>query len=269
MHAAMQLTNETGEPQGRADAEIHGDRATWQAMLREVVERGAAGTGERKQDRSKRRKEEILRAALRVFAREGISRARIGDIASEAGMPVSSIYEYFASKEELAYAVPITHLTRFYSEYEEAVADKSSARERLRLYLWLAADFARRNPEWARTLYLEIWPSVLVSETSVRHSIDDYVRIIVYLIREGERLGEWPGGHDPYETASILNGSVNQVIITWLLYRRPRDLMKAIVSIVDRTMKLLDKAPDQRQAVPRTRGTTRKAGAPTAIPKQD
>jgi hypothetical protein len=36
---------------------------------------------------------------------------------------------------------------------------------------WLAADFARRNPEWARTLYLEIWPSVLVSETPVRHSI--------------------------------------------------------------------------------------------------
>lgn len=211
----------------------------WNDFLAGVIERWTAGTGERKQDRSKRREQEILRAALRVFARDGISRARIGDIASEAGMPVSSIYEYFPSKEDLAYAVPTAHLARFYTEYAEAVANKHTARERLRIYLWLAADFARRNPEWARTLYLEIWPSVLVSETAVRHSINDYVRIIIQLIRQGEMRGEWPKGPDPYETAAILNGSVNQVIITWLLYRKPRDLMKAVVSIVDRTMTAL------------------------------
>lgn len=211
----------------------------WESFLAAVVERWNNDSGERKQDRSKRREQEILRAALRVFARDGISRARIGDIASEAGMPVSSIYEYFPSKEDLAYAVPTAHLARFYAEYLEAVAGKKTSAERLRLYLWLAADFARRNPEWARTLYLEIWPSVLVSETMVRHSINDYVRIIVFLIHQGERRGEWPADPDPYGTAAILNGSVNQVIITWLLYRKPRDLMKTIVSIIDRTMSLL------------------------------
>lgn len=214
----------------------------WDNFIAAIARRWSEETPERKQDRSKRREQEILRAALRVFARDGISRARIGDIASEAGIPVSSIYEYFPSKEDLAYAVPVAHLARFYAEYAEAVTGKKSASERLRLYLWLATDFARRNPEWARILYLEIWPSVLVSETAVRHSINDYVRVIVYLIREGEANGEWATGSDPYETAAILNGSVNQVIITWLLYRKPRDLMKASVSIIDRTMALLTPA---------------------------
>ena len=73
--------------------------------------------GDRKQKRSQRREQEILRAALRTFARDGISRARIGDIASEAGMPVSSLYDYFSSKEELAYAVPREHLARFFTDY--------------------------------------------------------------------------------------------------------------------------------------------------------
>jgi hypothetical protein len=40
----------------------------------------------RKQDRSKRREQEILRASLRVFARDGISRARIGDPHSRSGI---------------------------------------------------------------------------------------------------------------------------------------------------------------------------------------
>jgi AcrR family transcriptional regulator len=212
---------------------------SWHAYTAALLAKWSGSNGDRKQERSKRREQEILRAALRVFARDGISRARIGDIASEAGMPVSSLYDYFPSKEDLAYAVPQEHLTRFFSEYAAASAGQKTFKDRLRLYLWLAADFARRNPEWARTLYLEIWPSVLVSETPVRHSIDDYVRVIVHLIREGESNGEWAAGPDPYETAAILNGSVNQIIIVWLLYRRPRDLMKAISSVIERTFLLL------------------------------
>jgi AcrR family transcriptional regulator len=217
-----------------------GAEESWRSYLDSVVERWSEDTGDRKQERSKRREQEILRAALRVFARDGISRARIGDIASEAGMPVSSLYDYFPSKEDLAYAVPHEHLARFFEEYRASIADVDTFRERLRIYLRLAADFARRNPEWARTLYLEIWPSVLVSETPVRHSIDDYARIIVNLIRCGEAAGEWPARSNVYETTAILVGSVNQVIIVWLLYRKPRDLMRATSSVVTRVMSLLD-----------------------------
>lgn len=212
----------------------------WQTFLTEIIQRCVdTSDGERKQDRSKRREQEILRAALRIFARDGISRSRIGDIAAEAGMPVSTIYEYYSSKEELAYAVPTATLARFFSEYAEAVRGKVTAHERLRLYLWLAADFARRNPEWARMLYLEIWPSVLITESPLRHAFDDYVRIILYLIHQGEANKEWAVEADPYETAAILNGSVNQIIITALLYRRPRNLTTAAAAIVDRAMTLL------------------------------
>jgi AcrR family transcriptional regulator len=210
----------------------------------------------RKQDRSRRRQQEILRAALRVFARDGISRARIADIAAEAGMPVSSIYEYFPSKEDIAFAVPRMHLLRFYEEYAGMAAAPLPARERLRRYLWLAADFARRNPDWARTLYLEIWPSVLISANPVRQSIDDYVRVILRLLQEGEAAGEWPAGQNHYETAAILNGAVNQVIITWLLYRRPRDLMKAMGSMLDRLLGALLPGPSPR-AAPATRDGTK------------
>ena len=48
------------------------------------------------------------------------------------------------------------------------IAARPLAFGRLKLYLWLAADFARRNPEWARVLYLELWPSVLVTQSALR-----------------------------------------------------------------------------------------------------
>lgn len=212
----------------------------WNDFLHDLLSRWNGDSGQRKQDRSKRREQEILRAALRVFARDGISRARIGDIAAEAGMPVSSLYEYFPSKEDLAYAVPIAHLSQFFTEYVNALDNRQSAGERLRLYLWQTADFSRRHPEWARTFYLEIWPSVMVSETIVRAGMDDYMQVIVNLIRLGEQSGEWSAGRDANESAAILVGSVSHLLTTWLLYRTPRDLMKSVSSVLDRTMSLLD-----------------------------
>jgi len=222
---------------------------SFDAYIMNLVNEWTAETGVRKQERSKRREQEIMRASLRIFSRDGISRARIGDVALEAGMPVSSIYDYFPSKEALAYAVPVENFTRFYAEYAKAVIGKTTYRERLRLYLWLTGDFARRNPEWARLLYLEIWPSVLVTETDIRPIIDEFSKIIIHIIRGGEANGEWPTGLSPYETAAILIGSINQVLIVWLLYRKPRNLMKTISSVIDRVMALLPAIEEGNVAV--------------------
>ena len=212
----------------------------WSTFLDELLNRWSGKGDERKQARSRRRQKEILRAALRVFARDGILRARIGDIAAESGMPVSSIYEYYSGKEELAYEVPLKLYGQFFSEFADGVATMTTARARLKYYLWLSVDFARRNPDWSRTLYLEIWPSVLVNDTAVQNAIDDYARVVIRLIRQGESGGEWPPIDDPYQIATILNGSVSQLIIGWLIYRQPRNLMKSADALLDRALRLLD-----------------------------
>lgn len=224
-----------------------GDIATvgatdWDQLM-ELITGRPKRAPDRKQDRSKRTEQQILNAALRVFARDGISRSRIADIAAEAGISTSTLYEYYKSKEDLAYDLPSSHLVTFFKEYAAAVVGKTSAREKLHLYLSMSADFAREHAEWGRLFYLEIWPSVLVSETELRHSVDDFARVALFLVDEAVRQGEFPAGYSRYETASILVGSVNQVIITWLLYRRPRNLTKASVEIAERVLTMVASQP--------------------------
>lgn len=45
--------------------------------------------------------ERLRQAALRVFARKGLRRARMSDVAREAGLSAGALYTYFASKEAL------------------------------------------------------------------------------------------------------------------------------------------------------------------------
>jgi AcrR family transcriptional regulator len=212
---------------------------SWDLMMQEISHRPKRGT-ERKQDRSKRTEQQILNAALRVFARDGISRSRIADIAAEAGISTSTLYEYYKSKEDLAYDVPMSHLAEFFEAYHQAAQTRGTAREKLALYLTMSADYAREHAEWARLLYLEIWPSVFVSETELSHSINDFVRVIVFLLREGVTEGWLSPNRNPYETASLVMGGINQTIITWLVYRKPRNLTKAGAEMAERLLSLLE-----------------------------
>lgn len=47
------------------------------------------------------KKQEILRASMRIFAQKGIVNAKMIDIAKEAGIGKGTIYEYYRSKTEI------------------------------------------------------------------------------------------------------------------------------------------------------------------------
>ena len=210
----------------------------WDALLEEISHRPKRAT-ERKQDRSRRTEAQILNAALRVFARDGISRSRIADIAAEAGISTSTLYEYYKSKEDLAYDVPMSHMAAFFDAYRNAVAGKTDARQRLTIYLAISADYARENAEWARLLYLEIWPSVFVTETEFRHSLNDFARVVTYLLRQGTQEGWVRPDRHVNESAALLIGGLNQTIITWLMYRTPRNLTRSGAELAQRLIDLL------------------------------
>src|SRR5207244_13245052 len=74
----------------------------------------------------------ILRAATRVFARNGYFNSKVADIAREAGVADGTVYLYFKSKEEILHSI-------FNRGMEEAIADGRKqlegicdAREKLR-----------------------------------------------------------------------------------------------------------------------------------------
>src|SRR5512138_2729410 len=51
------------------------------------------------------KREAILRAAIRVFARHGYFNAQVADIAREAGVAAGTVYLYFRSKDDLLVSI--------------------------------------------------------------------------------------------------------------------------------------------------------------------
>ncbi|MDR0851569.1 MAG: TetR/AcrR family transcriptional regulator [Clostridiales Family XIII bacterium] len=88
------------------------------------------------------RKERILDAAFQIFLENGYARAKMSDIAARAGFGKSTLYEYFASKEEI-----FEQLLRykFVNQYlalgetaERAVDDQGNNSASAKLYTFLS-----------------------------------------------------------------------------------------------------------------------------------
>lgn len=54
------------------------------------------------------RREEVVRAAARIFARDGYAAVGMRDVAEAVGIRGASLYHHFGSKEEILYAICLT-----------------------------------------------------------------------------------------------------------------------------------------------------------------
>src|ERR1051325_5893413 len=78
-----------------------------------------------------KRREAILAAAARLYARQGFQGASVADLAKACNTSKSLIYHYFPSKDDILYATMASHLDALV-EAAEAAAQAGGAEARLR-----------------------------------------------------------------------------------------------------------------------------------------
>jgi len=130
----------------------------------------------------------LLAAAAEEFGRVGLERASIDGISLSAGFAKGTIYNYFASKEELFLAVVEAASTQ--AADSAAPPPDATARERLRATLASFCTWASEHDAFARVLVREclmgtpgLYPRVVIAEMPLVHRLET-------ILREGARSGE-------------------------------------------------------------------------------
>jgi AcrR family transcriptional regulator len=97
-------------------------------------------------------RELVLDAAERVMAREGFEAATINRIVDEAGVPLSSVYHFYGSKDGVLLAVMQRGAERFFADVPDYDKRSGTAVEHLRLVLFDAVDALERQPNFLRLI---------------------------------------------------------------------------------------------------------------------
>jgi AcrR family transcriptional regulator len=102
--------------------------------------------------RGMRSRELVLDAAEHVMATEGFEAATIARVVDEAGVPLSSVYHYYGSKDGVLLAVMQRGVERFFAEVPDPDRRSGTAVEHLRLVVLSAVDALERQPNFLRLI---------------------------------------------------------------------------------------------------------------------
>jgi AcrR family transcriptional regulator len=167
---------------------------------------------------SKRRgkRELILDAAIRVFARTGFHRARVSDIAGEAGIAYGLVYHYFKNKEEILNTIFAERWSSFLETVETIAASPASTQERLVGITAMILGAYRVHPEWVKVLVLEIQRSSRFAEPGQIRAVGKLFEAVARILRDGQAKGEVRGDLDPDVAAYVVIGGI-EIIVTGLV----------------------------------------------------
>lgn len=117
-------------------------------------------------------KQELLKAALKLFARDGVRESSIRAVAAEAGFTNPVLFKYFENKEALAVYLFERCYLRVVREAMGAIGSAGSFRERLRRLIARVLALLDESPEALLFVNEELrryWPQL--SAAARKHSL--------------------------------------------------------------------------------------------------
>jgi len=166
------------------------------------------------------RPQEILDAALTVFAERGYRNTRLEDVGEAAGVTKGAIYHYFANKEDLLLRAIEQRSEEAFGRIEEIVRDKTapvSTRLRLVVRRWFGAVTKERLAVVTLLLQGIAHEAPQAFRRWLAGGPTAAMRLIATLVREGQERGEFRPDADADVAARLLvSGLLQQTV--WQQY---------------------------------------------------
>ena len=175
-------------------------------------------TAERRQEEKEQRRQDIVDAAEVVFAKKGVEKATMGDVAKEARLSRGLIYFYFKDKDALYLAIMIRATRTLYEAFLKAIAGRANGLDKIRAMGKAYVTFHYRTPNYfdamadfeSRTIDPE---SIREGEMECLLEGKKVLELMASVIKEGMEDGSVRKDlENPMETAICLWGFTHGII---------------------------------------------------------
>jgi len=177
------------------------------------------------------RRDQILKSAEKVFSDKGFLNSTISDVAKETGVSDTTIYEYFSSKEELLFSIPRDGIELSREILDDHLNYIIGASNKLRAMIYHLCKYYQENPYFASICLMTLKTNKKFMETDIYKDLQEYYKIIIDVTNEGIQSGEFRDDTNPYFIRSIIIGSIEFIVIRWLMYGCPVDKTKPIDNV--------------------------------------
>jgi TetR/AcrR family transcriptional regulator, fatty acid metabolism regulator protein len=178
-------------------------------MPRKTSRNGAAG-----------KRESILRAATRVFARNGYFNSKVADIAREAEVADGTVYLYFKSKEEILHSIFDQNMAEAIAAGRVLIAKLRDPGEKLRRIAMLHLERLGADRDLAVVFQVELRGSTKFMQEFSAAGFAEYLGLLRQTFEEGQRSGVFRKDLSAKLVSKILFGALDEMATNWIISKR-------------------------------------------------
>jgi len=187
----------------------------------------------------KEKRKAILNAAMKVFARQGVSNTKIDDIALEAGIGKGTFYEYFKSKSEIISEAFQHLMEQIESEVAKKLYKIPDPVEKIRCLIITWIEVLEKSHIETMEIMLDFWAEGIRHKDyqkevlfDLKKMYDEYRVFIAAMLVEGIRNKQIKN-IDPGITASFILGALDGMMIQWFMDKSIFELSEAAETVCD------------------------------------
>jgi TetR/AcrR family fatty acid metabolism transcriptional regulator len=164
--------------------------------------------------------QQIVDAAIRVFARNGYYNSRVSDIAREAGIASGTIYLYFKTKEDILVTCFREKMAAWVAHARREIAGAGDPVARLRRLVSLHFSLLESDPALAELVQVELRQGQKFFRGASAHEVSAYFELIGSVLQDGIAAGQLRPDLPVKLATKILFGAMDQVATSWVLGKR-------------------------------------------------
>lgn len=172
------------------------------------------------------KRQAIMEAAIDVFGKNSFQSANISEIARRAGVAEGTIYQYFKNKEDLFFSIPVEKTKDFCRVLDLHLEGITGAFNQIRKFIWCYLYFFKTNPEYSKTLMLEMRVNKGFSKAKAFKSFKPFTNKILEIIKDGQEEGIIRGDVNIFLLRQLILGMLEHMVTRWLLKGGKYNLMK-------------------------------------------
>lgn len=177
--------------------------------------------------RNGQKREAILTAAQKVFARKGYHDARTSEIAREAGVAEGTLYNYFSSREDLFLNLFDERWRVFTERVRERTRALDDPSAKLKTIFAAAMKLFITNKALAQIFLLETSAGSVFTNSRVALRLADFLDLIEEILEEGKQSGRYHPDLDTRVARMVIYGTVQGILFSWMLKEKaPPDVRK-------------------------------------------
>ena len=183
--------------------------------------------------KSESKRERILQAAIRIFAREGYFSARISQIAKRARVADGTIYLYFQSKEHILTSLFDETMAEHVEAARREIRGIEGAGAQLRAIAEHHLGLLGGNRDLAIVFQVEFRQSTQFMERFTQTWFGAYLELLAQVIGRGQAAGSIRDDLPPRLIARAFFGALDEMVTSWILSRRGGELRGLAEPVVD------------------------------------